>query len=158
MNRREALVLVGMGSIVTLAQAAAMKPVIKEHALELRIATKKGDIPFSVEEFTADGKSAGIVRCDDEKGLQLFLSRTAKDASAPKLFRFIVDNGTTLEKVLAAVKASRASGFTEVRYTGCIPPGCSLVSGQGLNPTRYEGTPIKLDRLEKILSENSQKC
>ena len=51
MNRRQALALVGMGSIITIAQAAGMKPVIKEHALELRIANKKGELPLYL--FTA---------------------------------------------------------------------------------------------------------
>jgi hypothetical protein len=158
MKRRELLALVGTGGLLTIIGTTGSTAVVTTRFLELRIGGEPGELPFAVEEFGPGGQSAGVVRFEDERGLALFLTRTRKDPDAPKQLRLAVANGSTLDRVWAAVKASRAGGFGQVRYYGCIPPGCGLVAGETPNQTRYAGTVYKLETLDRILSENWTKC
>lgn len=158
MHRREFLGLAGAVVVSGIAQATAVKPTYSVHAFELRVTSKTGETPFIVEEFDRQGKSLGSLRSDDERGLKLFLSRVAREANAPGDVRLVILTGTTLENVWTAVKACRNSGFTRVKYFGCIPPGCGIRSGQFLNQPRYEGKVIALEWLDRVLTENSMKC
>jgi len=157
MNRREMLTVVGVGTLAATCRAGCGgKP--PQNYLELRLIARRGAIPFELEEFAAPGKSLGAIRSDDDKGVTLFLTHTAKDPAAPKELRLNVSNGSTLETVWSAVKAIRTSGFAQLKYYGCIPPGCGVPAGAMPDHKRHDGTVIKLEELDKTLSENSMKC
>ncbi len=157
MNRRELLAVVGVTGIAATCKAGCGVPKPISH-LELRVTSEKGATPFTVQEYSAPGKCIATLRSDDEHGAGLFLKRTAKDPAGPKSMYLIVAKGSTLEVVWAAVKAFKAAGVVEIGYHGWIPPGCSIPAGGGLDPTRHDGTRMKIEKLDEILAGNSIKC
>ena len=157
MNRREVLALASVAGFTAVSRAGC-RAGTQTNFLELRITSKKDVAPFVVEEFAGPKQSNGAIRADDEKGLALFLTRTKKDPAGPRLLRMMVATGSTLETVWAAVKAARSAGFSEVRYYGCIPPGCGVPAGGTPDQKRLDGTPLKTDQLDEMLIENSCKC
>jgi hypothetical protein len=169
MNHRSSLVAFGAIALLT-AAAVACGPRPVPPYIEVRVAPKIA--PFTIEEFTTKGQSfvpaghqmvfagqsAGALRADDERGLALFLIRTVKDPAAPKEIRLIVPDGCTLERVWAAARAAKAAGVTQVRYFGCLPPGCSLVTGANANQERLNGTVQKIDDLIQVFAAVSLLC
>lgn len=70
----------------------------------------------------------------------------------------VVPDGSSLEPVYAAVKASHDAGFVQIKYSGCIPPGCSILTGATPDQEKLKGEMFKASELLKIVIENSQKC
>jgi hypothetical protein len=160
MNRRKMLAVLGVGSLVASRGLAMRPPAAAEGYLELRLtpSARAGQAPIVVEEFGADGKSVGEIRSADDRGVILFLRRTSKDPAGPKQLRLAVEDGSKLESVLTGVRACRAGGFAQLKYYGCVPPGCGVLSGAVTSMPRHTGTVFNCEELEKILCENSTKC
>lgn len=169
MNRRESL-----GALFTISLAAgaavACGPRPVPPYMEIRVAPKAG--PFTIEEFTTTGQSfvptgqptvfagqsAGVLHADGERGLALFLGRTVKDSAAPGEFRLIVPDGCSLERVWTAVRAVKTAGVTQVRYFGCLPPGCGILTGAGADQPRHAGAAYKIEDLVRVLERVSESC
>lgn len=85
-------------------------------------------------------------------------SQIAKTKQRPSRIELVVPDGSTLEAVYHAVTALHAAGIREVRYTGCIPPGCSILTGATSDQKRLKRKPMKSADLVRIVEENSVKC
>lgn len=156
MNRREMLGAVGASGLASISLAGCSPP--DPRYVELRVSPKVSESPFTVEEFSAAGKSAGAVRADDERGLALFLTRTVKDAAAPKQVRLMVADGNTLPRVWSAVRVSKAAGIARVLYYGCVPPGCGVLTGATPDQKRHAGTTFTTEWLDQTLTTVSTYC
>jgi hypothetical protein len=169
MNHRSSLFALGtLGLLATAAIACGPRPV--PPYIEVRVAPKSD--PFTIEEFTTKGQSfvstgqpvvfvgqsAGALQAAEERGLALFLTRTVKDPAAPKEIRLIVPDGCTFERVWMAVRAAKAAGVTQVRYFGCLPPGCGLLVGAKANQERHAGTVYKIEDLIQIFEVVAMLC
>ena len=91
-------------------------------------AARRDDAPFVVEEFDRETKSLGAVQSADDRGLNLFLGRTAKDTAAPKRLHLVVADGSSLDRVWAAVKACtpQATACCIAGVPGTRPPISSV--------------------------------
>jgi hypothetical protein len=158
MNRRNLLIVIATAGFAVAGLRASCGGANAESYLEVRLSAKVGQALFSIEEFGADGKSVGVIRCDDNRGLILFLKRTSKDPAGPKQLRLAVEDESKLESVLTAVQACRAAEFAQIKYYGCVPPGCGIRAGAATSMPRHEGKVFKTEELEKILLDNSTKC
>jgi hypothetical protein len=156
MNRREMFSMLGVSGWTAYSALRGFLP--EPSYLDVRVTPKTHEPPFAVEEFAADGRSAGCVRCDDERSLTLFLGRTIRDPAAPRRVRLTVTDGNSLERVWMAVRACRAAGITQVRYFGCIPPGCGILTGATSHQPRLNGIILNTEWLEKTLERHSTYC
>lgn len=158
MNRRELLAVAGVGAMAAVSRAGCGVPKPTNY-LEFRLHSARNVIyRFEIEEFAAPGKPIGDLRSQKPDGITVFLTRTAKNPTAPKDLRLIVENSASLELVWDAVKSIKTAGFAQLRYYGCIPPGCGITAGATNEQKRLEGTVFKTEELDKILSVNSTKC
>jgi hypothetical protein len=162
MTRRSSIFALGTIGLLTVA-AFACGPRLVPPYIEIRIASGAG--PIAIEEFVTIGhgygarsQSAGALQASDERGLALFLGRSLKDPAAPKVFHLTVNDGCSLERVWAAVRAAKAAGVTQVRYFGCLPPGCGQLTGANGNQERLSGTVYKIEDLVQILETVSTYC
>lgn len=84
--------------------------------------------------------------------------RFAQIRGTKTVIEITVPDGTSLEPVFAAVQAAKDAGYTQIRYWGCIPPGCSILTGATPDQQRFKGRSFKAADLMKIVIENSYKC
>lgn len=129
-----------------------------ERPLELRVQSKAKDSVYSLVYVAPDGKSSIVKSSKDSKAVRDFFARFAGSSKEQSSIRLIVPDGTTLETVFAAVKEIEGFGFRQVQYFGCVPPGCSILTGATPDQLRCSGKLFETGALMKIIAENSEKC
>lgn len=157
MNRR-LMLAASVATLGTVSAVLAHRLAEQDGKLEVRTTSKKGEIPFSIEEFDDSKKSQGVIRCEDEKGLTLFLKRTFKDRTAPNDLHIIILDGSTLAHVTMAAQACWEAGYSRVQLSGCIPPGCGITAGATKDQKRLDREPTDTRTLIKTLQLHSTFC
>jgi hypothetical protein len=126
-------------------------------ALVVKIGANGAWWPCWVTEYGPSGKPLGTLICDNTDVLRVTLTRAAKDPAAPKELRITIHDGATAERVKAVLDACKAAGFTRVKLTGSLPPGCGKPAGSVGEP-RFDAAEFDLDRLISQMELNLSKC
>jgi protein involved in polysaccharide export with SLBB domain len=91
---------------------------------------------FAINEFTGPGKPVVEAHFYDVRSLQVYLTRAAKDPTAPKKLRLHVDKDYPWDKAKAVIDACKAAGFGPIELAAAGAPGV-----WGHLPERVRGTP-----------------
>jgi RNA polymerase sigma factor (sigma-70 family) len=87
-------------------------------AVEVVVGAKEVWWPCWVKETGPDGKPVGSVICDNTTILAKYLTRVAKDPTAPKEVRILVSKDAPADRVQEVAKVCQAAGFQTVRLSG----------------------------------------
>jgi len=90
--------------------------------LELTVHGKQAFFEFSLRETDANGKEVGRVIVREPAMLVKTLARTHADPTAPKELRISAQEGASQDLVKQAIDAVKMAGFTQVKFTGTVPP------------------------------------
>jgi RNA polymerase sigma factor (sigma-70 family) len=90
--------------------------------LELTVHGKQAMFEFSLRETDANGKEVGRVIVREPAMLVKTLTRTHADPTAPKDLRISAQEGASYDLVKQAIDACKMAGFTQVKFTGTVPP------------------------------------
>jgi RNA polymerase sigma factor (sigma-70 family) len=94
-------------------EPAAVKPT--GAYLQLTLGAKDAAWPYQVKEYNANGKSVGAVAFENAEVLGRYLTRTMKDASAPKELRVAYREGVKKDEMAAVLETAKASGYKVAR-------------------------------------------